>query len=102
MVDVEGVRVPSGLPKPLSEEQVTSLLDAVGWARPGRHPRPGIARVALRHPGAHLQARGLSMGDIDFDGRLVRLFGKGAKERIVPFGERLAPPSTSGSCCAAG
>ena len=32
------------------------------------------------------EACGLSMGDIDFDARLVRLFGKGAKERIVPFG----------------
>ena len=32
------------------------------------------------------EACGLSMGDIDFDARLVRLFGKGSKERIVPFG----------------
>ena len=30
------------------------------------------------------------MGDIDFDGRLVRLFGKGSKERIVPFGRAAA------------
>jgi integrase/recombinase XerD len=30
------------------------------------------------------------MGDIDFDARLVRLFGKGAKERIVPFGRPAA------------
>src|SRR5829696_1232331 len=27
--DLEGVRVPSGIPKPLTEAQVTSLLDAV-------------------------------------------------------------------------
>jgi integrase/recombinase XerD len=29
---------------------------------------------------------GLSVGDIDFDESLVRLFGKGSKERIVPYG----------------
>jgi integrase/recombinase XerD len=29
---------------------------------------------------------GLSIGDINVDDRLVRLYGKGAKERIVPFG----------------
>jgi integrase/recombinase XerD len=32
------------------------------------------------------EAVGLSIGDIDFDERLVRLFGKGSKERIVPYG----------------
>ncbi|NCW49538.1 MAG: hypothetical protein EBV88_08730 [Actinobacteria bacterium] len=29
---------------------------------------------------------GLSIGDVDLRGRLVRLLGKGSKERIVPFG----------------
>ena len=86
MVDVEGVRVPSGLPKPLSEEQVTSLLDAVA----GHDPvdiRDRALLELLYATGARIsEACGLSMGDIDFDGRLVRLFGKGAKERIVPFG----------------
>jgi integrase/recombinase XerD len=31
-----------------------------------------------------------SVGGIDLDARLVRLFGKGAKERIVPFGTSAA------------
>ena len=30
------------------------------------------------------------MGDIDFDESLVRLFGKGSKERIVPYGSTAA------------
>ncbi len=29
---------------------------------------------------------GLSLGDVDLDGALVRAFGKGRKERIVPLG----------------
>jgi integrase/recombinase XerD len=84
--DLEGVRVPAGLPKPLSEAEVASLLDAV----------VGHDAVALRDrallellyaTGARIsEACGLSMGDIDFDARLVRLFGKGSKERIVPYG----------------
>ena len=30
---------------------------------------------------------GLSLGDIDLQGRFARVMGKGSKERIVPFGE---------------
>jgi integrase/recombinase XerD len=84
--DLEGVRVPAGLPKPLSEAEVMSLLDAVvGHDAVARRDRALLE--LLYATGARIsEACGLSMGDIDFDARLVRLFGKGAKERIVPFG----------------
>ena len=86
MADVEGVRVPSGLPKPLSEAEVTSLLDAVVGHDPVSLRDRALLEL-LYATGARIsEACGLSMGDIDFDGRLVRLFGKGSKERIVPFG----------------
>ncbi len=88
--DVEGVRVPAGLPKPLTEAQVSAVLEAVV----GRDPvdlRDRALLELLYATGARIsEACGLSMGDIDFDGRLVRLFGKGAKERIVPFGRAAA------------
>jgi integrase/recombinase XerD len=84
--DLEGVRVPAGLPKPLSEADVTSLLDAVTGNQPVDLRDRALLEL-LYATGARIsEACGLSMGDIDFDARLVRLFGKGAKERIVPFG----------------
>ncbi len=84
--DLEGVRVPAGLPKPLSEADVTSLLDAVVGTEP-IDLRDRALLELLYATGARIsEACGLSMGDIDFDARLVRLFGKGSKERIVPFG----------------
>jgi integrase/recombinase XerD len=84
--ELEGVRVPSGLPKPLSEAQVTSLLDAVVVTEPIH--RGDLALIELLYAtGARIsEAVGLSIGEIDLDARLVRLFGKGGKERIVPFG----------------
>ena len=85
-VDLEGVRVPSGIPKPLTEAQVTRLL-AEAAGSPPQHRRDLALLELLYATGARIsEAVGLSMGDIDFDERLVRLFGKGAKERIVPFG----------------
>jgi len=33
---------------------------------------------------------GLSIGDLDFDHQMVRLYGKGSKERLVPFGRTAA------------
>jgi integrase/recombinase XerD len=84
--DLAGVRVPSGLPKPLSEAQVTSLLDAVVVTEPVH--RRDLALIELLYAtGARIsEAVGLSIGEIDLDARLVRLYGKGSKERIVPFG----------------
>ncbi len=88
--ELEGVRVPSGIPKPLSEAQVASLLDAVIVTEPIH--RRDLALIELLYAtGARIsEAVGLSIGEIDLDARLVRLYGKGSKERIVPFGSSAA------------
>lgn len=87
---LEGVKVPAGIPKPLSETDVASLLDAVAGDDPIARRDRALLEL-LYGTGARIsEACGLSMGDIDFDQRLVRLFGKGSKERIVPFGRSAA------------
>lgn len=88
--ELEGVRVPSGIPKPLTETQVTSLIDSVLVTEPIH--RRDLALIELLYAtGARIsEAVGLSIGEIDMDARLVRLYGKGAKERIVPFGSTAA------------
>ena len=88
--DLEGVRVPAGIPKPLTEAQVTSLIDAVIVTEPVH--RRDLALIELLYAtGARIsEAVGLSIGEVDLDARLVRLYGKGSKERIVPFGSTAA------------
>ncbi len=83
---IDGVKVPSGIPKALSEEEVELLLNAV----------TGVDSLAMRDralleflyaTGARVsEACGLSMSDIDMESNVARVFGKGSKERIVPFG----------------
>ena len=83
---VDGVKVPSGLPKPLREDDVTLLIAAItGDDSFARRDRALVE--FLYATGARIsEACGLSFGDIDMQDSLVRLLGKGNKERIVPFG----------------
>ncbi len=83
---VDGVKVPSGLPKPLREDDVTLLIAAItGDDSFARRDRALVE--FLYATGARIsEACGLSLGDIDMQDSLVRLLGKGNKERIVPFG----------------
>ena len=83
---VDGVKVPSGLPKPLREDDVTLLIAAItGDDSFARRDRALVE--FLYATGARIsEACGLSLGDIDMQDSLVRLLGKGNKERLVPFG----------------
>ncbi len=87
--DVEAPRVPQGLPKALGEDEVEALLAAVvgddATARRDRAILEVLYGTGLRIS----ELVGLSLGDVDLDGGLLRAFGKGSKERIVPVG-RLA------------
>jgi len=88
--DVAVPSVPLGLPKGLTEEQVGSLLASpVGDGPLARRDRAVLE--VLYAAGLRIsELVGLSLGDVDLADRLLRVFGKGAKERIVPIGRYAA------------
>ncbi len=84
--ELEMPRVPRGLPKALTEEEVGRLLDAVtGDDAVARRDR--VVLEVLYGTGLRIsELVGLSLADLDLDAGLLRAFGKGSKERIVPLG----------------
>ena len=85
-VGIETPRVPAGLPKALTEEQVSALLDQVEGDAPIARRDRAILEV-LYGTGARIsEVCSLNLGDVDLDAGLLRLFGKGSKERVVPLG----------------
>lgn len=78
--------VPAGLPKALGEAEVTSLLDAVVGDDPVAR-RDRVILEVLYGAGLRIaELVGLSLVDVDLESGLLRVFGKGAKERVVPLG----------------
>lgn len=84
--DVERPRVPSGLPKALSEEEVAVLLAGPAGDGP-RALRDRAVLELLYSSGLRIsELAGLSLGDVDPEEGLVVVVGKGDKQRLVPVG----------------
>ncbi len=79
-------RVPRGVPKALTEDEIAGLLGAVvgedALARRDRAILEILYGTGLRIS----ELVGLSLGDVDLFEGLIRAFGKGARERLVPVG----------------
>jgi integrase/recombinase XerD len=84
--DLETVRVPRGLPKALTEGQITSLLEAVQGTDPVARRDRAVLEVLYGCGMRISELCGLSLGDVDLSGCMAKVFGKGAKERLVPIG----------------
>jgi integrase/recombinase XerC len=73
------------IPVHLEEHEIASLLDV-----PGEGLGPARARAILElfyATGIRCgELVGLDVDDVDMDTRMVRVLGKGRKERVVPFG----------------
>ena len=82
---VDAPRVPRGLPKALSEDEVTSLVEAVVGHDPVARRDRAILEVLYGTGMRISELVGLSLRDVDVEGGFARVFGKGAKERIVPL-----------------
>jgi integrase/recombinase XerD len=84
--DVDAPRVPSGLPKALTEAEVQALLDVVVGDEPVARRDRAMLEV-LYGTGLRIsELVGLRLGDVDLESALLRAFGKGSKERVVPLG----------------
>jgi integrase/recombinase XerD len=85
-VGVRAPRLPRRLPKALDEAQVLALLDSVDGASPTDRRDRALLEL-LYGTGARIsEVVGLSLGDLVGDDGLLRVFGKGSKERLVPLG----------------
>lgn len=84
--DVRSPKLPRRLPKALEESQVIGLLDSVDGTEPVDLRDRALLEV-LYGTGARIsEVVGLSLIDLTGDDGLLRVFGKGAKERLVPIG----------------
>ena len=84
--DLEVPGVPAGLPKALSVEQVEALLASPVGDGPLVLRDRALLEV-LYGTGIRIsELVGLSVADVDLDERLLLVFGKGSKERVVPMG----------------
>jgi integrase/recombinase XerD len=75
------------LPKAIAVEDVERLLAAAGADETPRARRDRALLEVLYGTGARIsEAVGLDVDDVDLEAGLVRLFGKGSKDRMVPLG----------------
>ena len=91
---VQAPHLPDSLPKALTVEQVTMLLNSFGEDHSPRSLRDHALLEVLYGTGARVsEAISLAIDDLDLadgegtgSGSVVRLWGKGRKERLVPLG----------------
>lgn len=94
--DVVPPRTPDRLPKAIALDQVEALLAAASVADTPVSLRDRALLEVLYGTGARIsEAVGLDVDDLDTEERVVRLRGKGGKERIVPLGSYAADALTA-------
>jgi integrase/recombinase XerD len=84
--DLKPPPVPQGLPKALREDEVGSLLAAVTGGGPAQLRDRAVLELLYGTGMRISELTGLSLSDLAVEDQLVRVLGKGRKERMVPLG----------------
>lgn len=85
-LDIERPRFYSKLPKVLSIDEVDKLLD-INLITPYDYRNKAMLELMYATGLRVSELINLTPLNIDFDNKIVRCYGKGAKERIVPIGD---------------
>lgn len=84
--ELRGPKLPASLPRALSYEDTETLLDK--GPKSGKYfLRDRLVLELMYSSGLRVsELIGLNLDDVEFSERILRIRGKGGKERIVPFG----------------
>ena len=90
-IPTEDIIVPKqekNLPKSISEKEVETLLNSINGSN-NIELRDKAMMELLYATGVRVsELVNIKLNDIDFNRRVIRVIGKGSKERLVPFGEK--------------
>jgi site-specific recombinase XerD len=85
-----GPRRPQRLPEAPKQGEIEEILDAIGGDGPLGLRNRALFELVYSAGLRSAEAVGLDLGDVDFEQELLRVRGKGGKERVVPLGEEAA------------
>jgi integrase/recombinase XerD len=88
--EVATPRVPSGVPKALSEQEIDRLLAVVADDTPSARRDRAILEVLYGTGMRISELVGLDLADLAGDEGMARVLGKGDKQRLVPLGRYAA------------
>jgi site-specific recombinase XerD len=83
-------RRPRRLPEAPKVEAVEATLDGLGGRGPLGLRNRALVELVYSAGLRSAEAVALDLGDVEWEQELVRVHGKGAKERVVPLGEEAA------------
>ncbi len=83
-------RRPQRLPEAPKREEIEALIDSVGGDGALGMRNRALVELVYSAGLRSAEAVDLDLGDVDFEQELVRVRGKGGKERVVPLGEEAA------------
>jgi site-specific recombinase XerD len=87
---VTGPRRPRRLPDAPKADEIDAMLEALSGDGPLALRNRALAELVYSAGLRSREAVDLDLADVDFEQELVRVRGKGGKERVVPLGEEAA------------
>lgn len=85
---VPSPRLPKTLPRDLTVDEMFGLLDHIEGAEPAATRDRALLELLYATGLRVAELVSLDLENVDFPGGLLRVIGKGRKERIVPFGSK--------------
>ncbi|MFQ6677940.1 MAG: site-specific tyrosine recombinase/integron integrase [Fidelibacterota bacterium] len=84
--EVRTPKTPKSLPAFISEKMIGELMNIPDLSTIAGYRDKAILELFYSTGMRLSELVGLNFGDFQFDDKLVRVFGKGKKERLIPFG----------------